>query len=349
MAAMNTITAPGPILGLTAAECTRASISNFARATAEDDQRELSFFRELTEQTSKATQRQPRGFNTYLVPGDVTAGTQRRDLTKGGSTGSYLVGTDIAGFSTALNAASLIGKLPMTVLPNLTGDAVINRESVKGTAGWLADEAAVAPDVQSSVGQISLSPKTISGSVVVTKQMLKQAGPVGAAVIERALATTVAEAGNRAIVAGSGNAGQPLGIANISGTDTRAGTTFTWTMAQAMAKVAAGWDSSESVAWIAGVDAAEDLKTRERASGSGFIVEGNQLDGRPFIVSRSIGAQVLVCMPWSQFWLASWGALELAADPMTYFRDGRVQLRCLWSVDFCVERAASVAIATALT
>jgi hypothetical protein len=120
-------------------------------------------------------------------------------------------------------------------------------------------------------------------------------------------------------------------------------------MAQAMGKVSSGWASSDSIAWVAGVDAAEDLKTRERAAGSGFICENGMIDGRPLIVSRSVGAQVLLVAPWSQTWMASWGALELAADPTTYFKDGRVQLRCLWSVDFAVENAAAVAVATSVT
>lgn len=348
---MNTICTPGPVLGLTAAERERASISNFVRALVNESKTERAFFAEVTEQVAKATGRQARGFNSYLVPGDITAGNvQRRDLQKATATaGGFLVGVEQAGFATALDAASLIGKLPMTTLPNMVGDATITRESIKGSAGWLADESSVMPDVQSTIGQIALSPKTISGTVSISRQLLWQSGPAGAAFIERALAVTVAEAVDRALVAGSGSSGEPLGLVNVSGIDTRAGTSFTWAMAQAMAKASSGWASSDSVAWIAGVDAAEDLKLRERAAGSGFIADGNTIDGKPLIVSRSIGAQVLLCVPWSQVWMASWGALELAADPMTYFRDGRVQLRCLWSVDFAVERAASVAVATALT
>jgi HK97 family phage major capsid protein len=344
---MNTILVPGPILGLTAAERDRASIPNYVRAVTADNATELGFFREVTAQVAKATNRQPRGFTSYLVPGDVT-GHQRRDLTKA-TGGAAIVGTEIGGFAAALNAASLIGQLPMTMLPNMVGDATITRESVKGSTGWLSDEAAVMPDAQSTFGAISLTPKIISAAVTVTRQLLKQTGPAGAAFIERALAINVAEAVDRALVAGSGNSGQPLGLANTSGVDTRTGSTFTWAMAQAMAKVASGWAASPSIAWVAGVDAAEDLATRERAAGSGFIAENNMIDGKPLVVSRSIGAAVALVMPWAQCWMASWSALEIAADPMTYFKDGRVQLRCLWSIDFAVERAASVAIATAVS
>jgi hypothetical protein len=71
--------------------------------------------------------------------------------------------------------------------------------------------------------------------------------------------------------------------------------------------------------------------------------------GRPLHVSRSVGAQVLVCAPWSLVWWATWGALEISVDPFTYFVSGRVVIRAMWSMDFGCERPASVAIATALT
>lgn len=340
----------GPHLGLTAAERERASIGNYVRAVVEDDRKELSYFRELSEAVEKASGTPARGFNTFMVPGDVT---MRRDLQKAtASAGGYLVGSSIEGFASALDAASLIGRLPITRLPNMVGDATIARETVKGTAAWLTDENDTAPDAQATFGQIALSPKTIAATVTVSRQLVRQSGPAGNAFIERALAITVAEAVDRALIAGAGSGGAPAGIVNVAGIDTRAGTSFALADAAAMLRVAEGWAGTESAVWVCGVAAAEDLRTRPKTAtyGNGFLMadDGTML-GRRVVVSRSVGDQVLVIMPWSQCWFASWGALEVAADPMTYFRDGRVMLRCLWSVDHAVERAASVAVATALT
>jgi len=335
----------GPMLGLTPAEIERGSISNYVRAVVNDDTTgELRFFRELTSQTEAATKRRSTSLSTYQVPADILT----RDLSKASAPGGgYLVGATIEGFSTALNHAMVLSKLPVTKLLNLTGDVIITRESVKGTAGWLSSESTQMPDAQATYGQIAMAAKTVAASIIVSRQLVLQTalGPQ----IERALATTLAEKVDATLIAGSGASGEPTGLANMSGIDTRTGAGFTHAMSASMFKVSAGYESSDSTAWVCGVDANEDLQTRERATGSGFIADNGQVLNRPLHVSRSVGAQVLLCAPWSLVWWASWGALEINVDPFTHFQSGKVIVRAMWTMDFACERPAAVAIATALT
>lgn len=337
--------AVGPIIKLTQLERDRASIGNYIRAVVADDRKELQFFREVREQVERASGAASRGLSTYMVPGDVTT----RGMAV--STDGNLVDLQGRGFAAALDAASLIGRLPIRRLDNLVGDVTVTRETVKGAAGWLAGEADAAPAAQSTFGQIALTPKTISATVTITRQLLKQSGPAGNAFIERALAVTLAEAVDRAILAGSGASGQPKGLLATSGVDSRAGTSFALADAAAMLRTAEGWVGSESAAWVAGVAAAEDLRTRPKVSGGEVMLmdADDRMLGRRVVVTRSAGDQVLAVMPWAQFWFATWGALEIGADPFTDFDSGKVTIRCLWSVDFAPERAASVAVATALT
>jgi HK97 family phage major capsid protein len=335
----------GPVIDLTQAEIERGGIAAYARAVVRDDKHEMSFFRELTAAVEEKTKRRARNHLAYMIPGDCL---QQRDLTKATATaGGFLVGADIHGFSTALNNALVLAKLPVTKLPNLTGDVVIGRESLKGTAGWLASENTTMPDAQATYGQIALTAKTVAAAITCSRHFVLQTalGPQ----LERALATALAEKVDAALVAGSGASGEPTGLANMSGVDTRTGASFTHAMSSSMLKAASGWEASDSIAWIAGVDAAEDLQTRERATGSGFIADNGQVLNRSLHVSRSVGAQVLLCAPWSLVWWATWGALEIAVDPFTAFTSGKVTIRAMWTMDFACERPASVAIATALT
>jgi HK97 family phage major capsid protein len=335
-------------LGLTPSEIERGSIDNYVVAVIADNKTELSYFRELSEQTERVTQTMRRGPGTYLVPRDVLA---YRNLAKAGE-GGYLVDAGIKGYAHAMDAASVLSKLPVTRLPNMVGDAKLTRESVKGTAAWLGDETTVIGDVQSTFGQIALAAKSVAGSVIVSNQLMKQAGPAGNAFVTRAGAVTMAEAIDRALVAGSGASGQPLGLLGITGIDSRAGTSFALSDAAAMLRVSEGYATDDSIMWLCGVAAAEDLRTRVKTAtyGNGFLLnDDGRMLGKPVIVSRSVGDQVLICMPWSQCWAASWAALEIGVDPFTHFRDGRSIVRFVQTVDFCVERAASVAVATALT
>ena len=335
----------GPMLGLTQAESERGSIANFARAVVLNDSAgELPFFRELTSQTQAATGRFSVSPLTYQVPGEVLG----RDMTKASAAGGgYLVGAGVEGFLTSLNHAMVLAKLPVTKLPHLTGDVHIGRETVKGSAGWLASESTQMPDGQAVYGAVSLSPKTVAASITVSRQLALQTefGPQ----IERALAVTLAEKVDATLLAGSGAGGEPTGLANLSGVVASAGTGFTHAMSAAMLKASSGYEASGSVAWVCGVDAQEALQTRERAAGSGFIADNDAILNRPLYVSRSVGPQVLLCAPWSLVWWATWGALEVNVDPFTHFQSGRVIIRAMWTMDFACERAASVAIATALT
>ena len=54
-------------------------------------------------------------------------------------------------------------------------------------------------------------------------------------------------------------------------------------------------------------------------------------------------------MQWGAYHFAQWGALEVAVDPYTHAATGRVIVRALWRVDFAVEAASQVAVATAVT
>ena len=78
------------------------------------------------------------------------------------------------------------------------------------------------------------------------------------AFVDQALATTLAEAIDAAILAGSGYSGQPLGIANVAGIDRRAGTSFAWSDALAMLDVCEGFTQADSIAWVAGHTTAKE-------------------------------------------------------------------------------------------
>ncbi len=66
-------------------------------------------------------------------------------------------------------------------------------------------------------------------------------------------------------------------------------------------------------------------------------------------MSRAAGASTLAVMDWSKCWLADWGALEIAVDPFTNFKDGKVNVRTWWAVDVAFERPDQIAYVSALT
>ncbi len=341
------ILTPGPSLGLKPGELRHTSLLGLVRALAADDKPELHRYREFSDAVEAKTG--PRmAAQTYLLPGDLL----QRDMTVGGggAVGGYIVGTEIASFVNVLTKRSILGRLPVQQHQELRANATITRMSGAHTTTWLSAEDAVISDGQSTYGQISLTPKSVAATVIASRQMLVQGGPVAEAFLHSTLANALAEAVDSALISGSGNTGQPLGIVNTSNIDTRAGTAFALADAVAMLKVADGYALSDTLQWVAGVDTAEDLRARPKVSGGErMLLENNRMLDQPVIVSRSAPAAGLVLMQWGACHFAQWGALEVAVDPYTHAATGRVIVRALWRVDVAVEAATQVAVATAVT
>jgi HK97 family phage major capsid protein len=264
--------------------------------------------------------------------------------------GAYLVATENLSFVNTLAKRSILGRLPVQQHQELRANQTIGRMTGAHTVTWLGAESSQVADGQSAYGQASMSPKSVAATVVASRMMLLQGGPMAEAFLNDTLATALAEAVDAAMIVGSGNSGQPLGLTVMSGTDSRAGTSFALADAAAMLKVADGYAQADTLAWVAGVDAAEDLRTRPKVSGGEImLLDGGRMLDQPVIVSRSAPAAGLVVMLWGGLHFGQWGALEVAADPYTYASTGRVIIRALWRVDFAVDAPGQVAVATALT
>ena len=338
------ILTPGPSLGLKPGELRHTSLLGLVRAIAADDKPELHRYREFSDAVEAKTGSRMAA-QTYLMPADLL----QRDMTVAGA-GSAIVGVEGLSFVNTLAKRSILGRLPVQQHQELRANATITRMSGAHTTTWLSAEDAVISDGQSTYGQISLMPKSVAATVIASRQMLVQGGPVAEAFLHSTLANALAEAVDSALISGSGNTGQPLGIVNTSNIDTRAGTAFALADAVAMLKVADGYALSDTLQWVAGVDTAEDLRARPKVSGGErMLLENNRMLDQPLIVSRSAPAAGLVLMQWGAYHFAQWGALEVAVDPYTHAATGRVIVRALWRVDFAVEAASQVAVATAVT
>lgn len=341
-------TLSAPVLGLTSKERNSYSVAGLIRAVAERDQFEVARYRELSTATAKATG-QPELSTGFYMPADVLGAPQQRTMTTtSGPAGGYAVATEIAGYAAALNRASLIGQLQITRLDDLRANVVIPSQTLQHETVWAAEGAEAAPS-QGTFGNITMTPRTAISMVTVSRQLLVQMGAAGQRFIDRQLGVSVAEAIDTALLQGAGGA-QPIGILNALNVDTRTGNAFDMAAAAAMLKVAEGYANDDSIAFVAGVDAAEVLRKRAKAANTAqFMVEGNEMLGRPFIVSRSMPAAKLICAPWSSVMLGSWGAPEIRIDASTYFESGAVRVGIFSMVDTAVERPQSIAIATAVS
>ncbi len=341
-----TATPYGPRCGLTAREASRVTPAAIIAATIADDSDELKFARNITEQVGRVTGQQTTSIGSFLLPADSL---QRRDLTVGGggASGGYLVPTEGVAFADSLRAASVTLRLAPRVLPALTADATIGVEATKVAAGWAPEEVAASTG-EPVFGQVILTPRIVSAKLVLSRQMALQTSPAGRAWLDSLLAAALGEALDAVLLVGTGANGQPKGIGTLSGIDSRVGGSFALSDAAAMLRVADGYASSDSARWVAGVAAAETLRRRPKASGGELMLlaDDGKMLGRDVLVSRSLPAQALAVMPWSELLVGSWGGIELLVDRLTLFASGRVQILARWFVDLSPTRPAQIAYAS---
>jgi HK97 family phage major capsid protein len=142
------------------------------------------------------------------------------------------VGTDTAGGFIVPEEAilSVIEKLKSRVVAYELGardmavsgvPVVLPRMSTSATASWVSENATIAAS-DAAFQQLSLTPKTAAGRVVLSNLLLETSNPAADRIIEEDLGSQLGIAVDSAALIGGG-AGQPMGIISTAGVGTVAG------------------------------------------------------------------------------------------------------------------------------
>jgi HK97 family phage major capsid protein len=337
-------------LGLKAEERDRYSLANALRCLETEKVRGGSFEAEISVELER--QQQVTTANSILIPWWALT----RDLTAAsGAGGGYLVstGVEIESMADALRGLSVVATLPITVIPNASGNFSIPRETAGPTAYTLNDEGSAITEGQVTLGQVAMSPKHVGAYTELSRNFVQQTGPGGDAYVRRTLMKSVAAKVDALAIAGSGASGEPTGLisqitGSVSGTSLAdAGIReFQTDIGDALGPDC-GFVTTRAVASL--------LNGRQRFTGSDRTLwEGNlysgTLGGWPAFSTPSVPTANLIFGAWSNLVLANWGpALEVAANPYTDFKAGIVGVRCMTSFDVGVVRPAAFSLATGVT
>jgi len=300
-----------------------------------------------------------RGYE-LITPNRILLEHGTRDMTAAvASAGGFLVGGGVAPgdvFADGLRATSATLALGVQEVSMGRSTPTIPRIVTDATAVWLTTEGSTITESTPAYGSMPMTPKTVAVYVEVSRQWLLQASAAGQAFVLRSLGAVVAAAVDKAVIQGSGAAGQPLGLLSASGVGSATGASMSWTIATttiATVENANGIFTPAAAGWAVASDAAKILRQRERAAGSGFILDGDAIGARRAVVSNSVPAGVAVFGDWSQILLGTWGVLEIGADPYGVnsglFTKGLVGLRAIWTCDVGVLQGASFSQNTGIT
>ena len=282
-----------------------------------------------------------------MLPADVLRTWNKRDLNS--SDEADLFSDDYRGgaFIDALRNSSSVMAAGATMLGGLSGDVKIPKKTAVSTAVWIENEGGAATESEMTVGNVSLTPKTLGAFTDVTRQLLIQSSLDVENLIRDDLTKAMAIAIDKAGLEGTGATGQPTGILNagISQVTNFAGVAPTF--AEAISLETAVADDNAllgNLAYILPPSMAGALKSTAKDTGSGsFVFEGGQINGYNAIVSKQATEGNMYFGNFSDLLIGMFGGLDIVVDPYTASTTGTVRVVALQSVDAAVRNAESFA------
>lgn len=329
--------------------------------------------RDLSDELSRELPEGLRPRDGIFVPhkmlGDMEPGGNGRSrvralTTAAGGAGAEFVFEEPGPFAAALRTRSVAARLGATFVEDLVGNLRIRR----GTSGvdvvWTdEDPGSDVSSAEPGFEQEVLSPHTLSISIPITRQLLRQAAenPDAEEILREDVSGAVSEAVDAAVFAGAGDV-EPTGLFNRADVTTVAiaadGGAPTWATVTELEETAAAADGDvdpESSAYITTPQVRRKLRNTEKlGAGSGPVWEGDRVAGHRGAVSTAVPSDLSKGAGtnlhgigygfWSQLLIAVWGpGVEFVVDPFTRKRRGEVEVTAFWYGDLGLIRPESFA------
>ena len=336
-------------IGMTKEETKRFSLVKAIHALANPTDRRAQEAAAFEFEASRAASEQyGRSAQGIMLPAEVMK-NWKRDLNS--SDDAAIFGDDFRGgdFIDVLRNASSVMQAGATMLGGLSGDVKIPKKTAAATAAWIASEGGAAAESEMTVGQVTMTPKTLGAFTDVTRQLLIQSSLDVEALIRNDLTSAIALTIDKAGLEGAGTSGAPTGILSTSGVNTvTAFSAANPTFAEVVTlETAVAEDNAllGNLAYILPAGMYGALKTTEKAAGTAqFVIEpGGTMNGYRAIVSNQATAGNLYFGNFSDLLIGMFGGLDIVVDPYTASTTGTIRVVALQSVDVAVRHAVSFA------
>ena len=344
-------------IGLTQQEVKRYSLMNVIRHLADPTDRASREAASFELECSKAAESKlGRAAKGIVMPWDVMASTQERAPQSVGtaSAGGYLVDTQLLTGSfidLVRNRSALLG-LNVTTLTGLVGNVDIPKKTGSTTAYWVGEDVAVS-ETAMTLGQISMTPKSLGGYVDITRRLMQQSSLDVEALVRADLAESIALAIDASGIYGLGGSSALLGIKNITGVGTE-----TLSSDAATNKAIGGvtyyfgafsdYVNMETTVSVANLDVDSMFyvgnahvrgalkQTLRNTNSENFIWDNNEVNGYGARVSNQLIGSNVLFGDFSQAIFGFWSGVDITVDPYTNSTKGTTRIVAFQDVDFGV-------------
>jgi len=345
-------------IGMSEREVKSFSFVNLIRAITYPTERSFQedAAAELRACEAAANQMTHRAAKGIMVPIDVLSAPisrgARADIISVMESAGY-TGTGGATIETKLLASSFIDLLRnrcvfmslCTQLSGLVGQIDIPKQTSGANAGWIGEDDE-APDTDVDFGLVQLRPKTVAAHAQITRKMLMQPAISVEALVRLDIARALAQAIDTAGFYADGLNDKPTGLLHTDGINTVpfADDNPTYKeLVEMETRIASDNADVASMKYVANAIFRGYAKTELKFTGvAGTIWEpGNTVNGYGAEITNQVTTGDIFFGNWADMLIGMWGGLELASDPYTQSRRGRIRLTAFQDVDLAVRRPES--------
>ena len=282
-----------------------------------------------------------------LVP--LAAFEKRANTT---ATAPELVGTDhrAQDYIGPLRDSLLVRSLGVRTLSGLVGNVSIPKYGSGLSAGWVTEGQALT-ETDMTFDSVTLTPHHVGGITEMSRQLIQQSAPAIEDLVRQDLSYAVAAEIDRAIIAGTGTGGEPLGLLGRTGSDGEvqiAAIPSDWADVLDIEQMLAAVNVNPT-GWYTSPEVMTALRKILKAptAGSDYIATAGRIGDLPAASSNAAPASTAILGDWSQVLVGQWGAVELLVNPYAEipYRRGGVLVRAFSTIDVAVRHEEAFVVA----
>jgi len=326
----------------------RYSLMRAINAMVTGNWEKAKYEREISLQIADNLGKEARGlFVPLTIQRDIMATKPGTGLSDAGA----LVGTDHRDdlFIDSLKASSFVVANGAHVITRLVENLDIPRSLGGITFTWV-DENGEGSESAMNLDSVAMKPKTITGSVPITRRLIKQSSPAVEELILNDIKSGIALSIDKAVLRGAGGV-EPTGILNTTGVntvtiaDTDKGVP---TFAEAVAFETALADDNalvDNAIYVTTPAINGAMKTTPIDSGSGIMLNtNNMVNGYKAIGTTLMPSKKVLFGNFGDVIIGMWGTMDIVADTATMASKGGVVLRVFQDIDIAIRHPQSFAV-----
>jgi len=330
-------------IGLTDKELRQYSLMNVVRGLASGNMKKYAGFeQEVSEAMAERMSKDPNGL---FVPYEVLGAGMRTQSVGTAAKGGNLVATELHSemFIEALRQRSVMGMMGVRMMSGLVGNIDIPKQAGTATFYWLNEDQDVT-DSDVDFGLVSMTPRTVAGSVPITRRLMLQTSISIEQLIRDDLMRGLADAIDNDVLA-TIKATSGIGAVTIGGT--AGAPTPTWAkVCELETDVAEANAAGLGMGYIFRPSMNQVLKTTERFANTGKTLmndDGTMNGYRTESTTQMTAGQILFGR-FDQAMVGLWGAVDLVVDKSTKAASGGTVLRIFQDCDSVVRHPGAFSL-----